>query len=379
MHPQTLTIMKKNFFLPILFLVILMSCNQNENRSKIIIELSGFADSTKIYLFNHETETQDSAYIINNNLDFFAEVNEPTLFSIRTVFNPQKREEFENKLFWKENNMLGIKAEKGNLKNAKIIGSEIQKQLEIIELKQFHLEQINDSLVKEYRALPQEEKEKRLAIRAKGKEITKAITNVEIDYVKNNPNQLYSVITLKRLMTYTIPKDKTRELFDNLSEQMKATKYGVSVKKYLELSLDLKIGDKAPDFQLPDLDGNLIGLSNFKGKYILLDFWSSNCGPCILELPNLLRNYQEYKDRGFEIMSISFDKKKSDWLKAVKDYNMIWTSVSDLKGSDSDVIMTYNVYFMPTYFLIDTEGIIIDKFMGRGQLDEKLKKLFPNE
>ncbi len=370
--------MKKYLYFPILLFIILMSCNQNENHSKINIKLSGYADSTKIYLFNHETEKQDSGYIINNNLDFFVEVNEPTLFSIRTVFDYKKREEFENKLFWKEGNLLTIKAEKGNLKNAKIEGSVIQKQADIVESGKFRLQQINDSLVKEYRALPKEETEKRLALRAQGREITQALKDVETDYVKHNPDQLYSAFILKRLMTYEIPKDKTQELYENLSDKMKATKYGLSIKKYLDLSLDLEIGDKAPDFQLPDLDDNLIGLSKFEGKYILLDFWSSNCGPCILELPNMLENYQKYKEKGFEIISISFDRKKEDWSKAVKDYNMIWTSVSDLKGGDGDVIMTYKVYFMPTYFLLDPDGIIIDKFMGTGQLDEKLKQIFPN-
>lgn len=159
---------------------------------------------------------------------------------------------------------------------------------------------------------------------------------------------------------------------------MQSTKYGISIKKYLELSRDLKVGDEAIDFLLPDLDGNLVGLSNFKGKYILLDFWGSGCGPCRMENPNLLRNYIAYRNKGFEIISISFDKNSEAWANAVKKDSMIWTTVCDLKGSDGDVIMTYNVYFVPTYFLIDPDGVIIDKFLGTGQLDGKLKEIFPN-
>jgi len=376
-HPQNIENMKNSFYFFISLFFILTSCSQKADQAKIIIETTGFADSTKIYLFNHEIEKQDSGFIINNHLIFSATVTEPTLFSISTVFNYQKREEFENKLFWKENRSLIIKAEKGSLKYAKIEGSNLQKQADIIEIDQARLERMNDSLLVEYRSLPTEETDKRLALRTRGKEITQSITEVETDYVKNNPNELFSVITLKNLMSYTIPKDKTKELYENLSDKMKSTKYGISVKKYLDLSLDLKIGDKAPDFQLPDLNGKLVGLNNFKGKYILLDFWSSNCGPCILELPNMLKNYQAYRDKGFEIISISFDKKRADWENIVKKENMIWTTVSDLKGSDGEVILTYNVYFMPTYFLINPDGIIIDKFMGRGQLDEKLKTIFP--
>ncbi|MCD4769968.1 MAG: TlpA family protein disulfide reductase, partial [Bacteroidales bacterium] len=124
--------------------------------------------------------------------------------------------------------------------------------------------------------------------------------------------------------------------------------------------------------------GNLVGLNNFKDKYILLDFWSSGCGPCRLENPNLLRNYKAYREKGFEIISISLDKNREDWANAVKKDSMIWTTVSDLRGSDGEIPMTYNVYFIPTYYLIDTNGVIIDKFLGRGQLDEKLKVIFPN-
>ena len=368
--------MKKFFYVAISLFIILTSCCQKEDHSKIIIEASGFADSTKIYLFNHEIEKQDSGFIMNNELVFSAAVNEPTQFSIRTVYDYQKRDEFENKVFWKENSLLTIKAEKGNLKYAKIEGSNLQKKADIIELEQLRLEQINDSLLKEYRSLPAEETDKRLVLRTKGKETTQAITDVETKFIKDNPGELFSVIKLKQLMTYTVPKNQTKELYKSLSDKMKSTKYGISVKKYLDLSMELKIGDKAPDFQLPDLEGNMIGLGNYVGKYILLDFWSSNCGPCILELPNMLKNYQAYRDKGFEIISISFDKKRADWENIVKKENMIWTTVSDLKGSDGEVIITYNVYFMPTYFLIDPDGIIIDKFMGRGQLDEKLKTIF---
>jgi len=213
-------------------------------------------------------------------------------------------------------------------------------------------------------------------LRTRGREITKAITDVDINYVKNNPDNLYSAVILKQLMTYTIPKKETEALYEDLSSEIKSTKYGLAIKKYLEISRDLEVGDKAIDFQLPDQDGNLVGLSNFQGKYILLDFMSSGCGPCRMENPNLLRNYREYRDEGFEIISISFDKNREDWLNAVKKDSMIWTTVCDLQGGDGDVIMTYNVYFMPTYFLINPDGIIIDKFLGMGQLDGRLEKIF---
>jgi len=368
--------MKNYIYFPISLFIFLMSCNQNDNQSKIILETTGFADSTKIYLSDLENETTDSGYIINNNLVFSVDIDEPTQFNIRPVI--KTRADIDAKFFWKESKLLTIRAEKGKLKNASVEGSEIQLQADVVEANKTPLRQSNDSLMKVYRSLPKEDTEKIMAVRTKGKEITQAIKDVEINYVKDNPDELFSVITLKQLMSYKIPKDETRALYENLSAEMKSTKYGITIKKYLELSRELKIGDKAVDFQLPDLDGNLVGLNNFKGKYILLDFWGSGCGPCRLENPNLLRNYRTYRDKGFEIIGISYDKNRENWANAVKKDSMIWTTVSDLQGNDSEVIMTYKVYFFPTYFLIDPDGVIIDKFLGTGQLDEKMKETFPN-
>lgn len=366
----------KNFkYFPISLLILLMSCNPNENNSKIVLETTGFADSTKIFLVNTETVRTDSGYIINNNLVFYADVDEPTKFFIKPVI--RTRADIDVKYFWKENKLLTIKGEKGNLEYAKVEGSVIQIQADAVDASKNHLKQINDSLLSVYKSWDKEDTEGKSAIRKKGKEITQAITDVEINYVKNNPDELYSAITLKQLMTYTIPKEKTKALYENLSVEMQETKYGITIKKYLDLSLDLKIGDQAADFQLPDLDGNLVGLNDFKGKYILLDFWGSGCGPCRMENPNLLRYYKAYREKGFEIISISFDKNRDDWANAVEEDSMIWTTVCDLRGIDGDVMMTYNAYLMPTYFLIDPNGVIIEKFLGRGgPLDNKLKEIF---
>jgi len=368
--------MKNYIYFPVSLIIFLMSCNPNDNQSQIVLETTGFADSTKIYLMNLEEQTTDSGYVINNNLVFSVEINEPTQFCIRPVI--KSRADIDVKYFWKENERITITAEKGRLKKASVEGSEIQLQADAVEANKAPLIHINDSLRKVYRSLPKEDNENRVAVRTKGKKITQAINDVEINFVKNNPDELFSAITLKQLMSYKIPKDSTGALYENLSAEMKATKYGKSIKKYLDLKRDLKIGDKAIDFQLPDLDGNLLGIGSFQGKYILLDFWASGCGPCRIENPNLLRNYKAYRDKGFEIIGVSYDKSREDWANAVKKDSMIWTTVCDLEGSDGDVIMTYGVYFFPTYYLIDPDGVIIDKYQGIGQLDRKMKQIFPS-
>ncbi len=367
--------MKNYKYLLISFFIFLMSCDQDNNQSKIIIETTGFADSTKIYLQDIEKQTTiDSGYIINNKLVFSVEVDEPTQFLIKPVIT--KRWDIDYKLFWKENKLLMIKAEKGNLKNARVEGSEIQKQADILEDSKAQLEQKNDSLQTVFRSLPEEDAEKRLAIRTERKEIKQAISEIEIKYVKNNPEYLFGTLILTYLMRH-IPKEQTKELYENLSPEVQLSKYGITVKKYLELSRDFNIGDKVLDFQLPDLNGNLVGLNDFENKYILLEFWASGCGPCRMENPNLLKNYKAYKDRGFEIVSISVDKKRENWENAVKKDSMKWTTVSDLKGFEGDVAITYSLYFIPKNYLIDPNGVIIAENLRGEQLGKKLKEIFP--
>jgi peroxiredoxin len=363
--------------LPILIslIIFLISCMPEDNKSEILLETTGYADSTKIYLVDTETTVDiDSGYIVNNRLVFNVEVVEPTRLMIRPVF--KTREDFQVRYIWKEDRQLIVRAEEGNLKNAVVEGSVIQIQADLIKASKDKLNMQNDSLLRVYNSMEDRSSEEAKAIRAKGRSIVEEIADVDVNYIKDNPNNIYSAIILKQLMTYTIPKDETEALYENLSEEVKSTKYGISIKNYLELSRDLKAGDRAVDFKMPDINGEMVGLSDFLGKYILLDFWSSGCGPCRMESPNLLRNYNEYRDKGFEIISITFDRDRDAWEKAVKKDGMIWTTLFDHKGSDGDVIMTYKVYFMPTYFLIDPDGIIIDTWKGTGQLDGKLSDVF---
>lgn len=353
----------------------MISCMPEDKKSEILLETSGYADSTLIYLVDTETTVDiDSGYIVDNRLVFNVEVVEPTRLMIRPVF--ETREDFQVRYIWKETSKLTVRAEKGNLKNAVVEGSVIQIQADLVKASKDKLNMLNDSLIKVYNSMEDRSSEEAKAIRARGRGIAKEIAAVDVNYIKNNPDNIYSAITLKQLMTYTIPKAETEALYENLSEEVKSTKYGISIKNYLELSRDLKAGDRAVDFKMPDINGEMVALSDFKGKYILLDFWSSGCGPCRMESPNLLRNYNEYRDKGFEIISITFDRDRDVWEKAVRKDGMIWTTLFDHKGSDGDAIMTYNVYFMPTYFLIDPDGIIIDTWKGTGQLDGKLTDVF---
>lgn len=154
--------------------------------------------------------------------------------------------------------------------------------------------------------------------------------------------------------------------FDNMAQaQQQAAPQGGGV----------KVGEMAPDFTLPDVDGKPFSLSSLKGKYVLIDFWASWCGPCRAENPNVVNTYNEFKDKNFTILGVSLDQDKDAWVKAIKDDNLDWKQVSDLKFWNSDAAALYNVQAIPYNVLVDPSGKVIATELRGSELAATLQKM----
>lgn len=138
---------------------------------------------------------------------------------------------------------------------------------------------------------------------------------------------------------------------------------------------NIAIGVVAPDFSLPDTSGTLMTRKDLKGKYTLLDFWASWCSPCLLQVPDLKNAYDNFHQKGFDIVGISVDKDERRWKSAIKCFEMNWPHLSDLKGWKSETARDYNVTFIPFNLLIDAEGRIIGKNLHSAELQAKLREL----
>ena len=196
-------------------------------------------------------------------------------------------------------------------------------------------------------------------------------------FIQENPSSYLSVVLLESV-AYSADYSELEQLYNSLSPNLKATEAG---KKFGERLPKLKlvaIGSTAPDFTESDTSGKFISLSSFKGKYVLVDFWASWCGPCRQENPNLVKAFNRFKNQNFTVLGVSLDRpgNKEKWLKAIHNDGLAWTHVSDLNFWNSKTAALYVVRAIPQNFLLDPNGKIIGKNLRGEDLENKLEELF---
>jgi peroxiredoxin len=358
--------------LQIILTILLVSCNSNDNGFTITGLTSNIPDSTKIYLTDSSVSKKlDSTFIMKNQFQFRGLVDSLTELTIHT----EKYSEY--KILWVDNTNITVDATKSNLRNGHVSGSHFQEvNSQYIELDKFWEKRI-DSLNSIIRKTDKKDSIliKRLSLMKDSAQKDKYETILE--FMRSNPDFYLGTFYITFLM-FDQPKQLTQELFNSLSEGSKMNKWGKSISVYLEKSVDLKVGDYAIDFTLPDINGNQVALSSFKGKYLLLEFWASWCGPCRQENPNLLTAYRKYNPKGFEILGVTLDERKEVWESTIKSDTLIWTTVSDLRGNMGEVPLTYKANYIPKNFLVDQQGKIIGIDIRELSLEEKLDSIFKN-
>jgi peroxiredoxin len=201
---------------------------------------------------------------------------------------------------------------------------------------------------------------------------------LRLAFIKANPSSSFAIKVLRDYAGITIKPGVIEPIYNNLDPEIRSSNEGLQFAERIRIAKYTSIGSEAPDFEMEDMNGDNLKLSDFRGKYLLLDFWASWCMPCRTEHPFMRKVYAEYKDKGFEIFAVSLDQagKKEAWVNAIKKDQITWPQVSDLQFYNNKAAILYGIHAISQNFLLDKDGKIIAKNLRGQALESFLKKIF---
>jgi len=309
----------------------------------------------------------DSSKISNNQFKFEGAVDAPQMYflSFSEEMIPVFMENSEVKI-----NINGQRPD-----SVEINGSAVHDEWTLIQNEIVQFDDILDSIAEQYYYARDNDLVDQLIKYESQYDSIESIKFVFIDdYIEKNRNSFISPYLVVKYKLFTDNSDELRALNDKFDQSIKNSPYIETIEERIT-KLDLtKIGNEVPSFSLPNTSDEIISIEDFRGQYVLIDFWASWCGPCRKENPNVVEAFNKFKDRKFTVLGISLDTDKNAWLNAIEKDQLNWTHLSDLQGWNNEVATDFGVRSIPFSILIDPEGIILAKNLRGEDLQTELEK-----
>ncbi len=361
----------KKIIIVLTAVVALWGCNQTP-KYEIKGHLDG-ADGGWVYLSQQvdgKIVHADSAEIKNGDFTMSGTLEHPDIYYL------QVKDKRGALLLFMQNNKLTVTGNVDSLWLAKAEGSPYQDDYNAYQemLKPFE---------EQYRALYGQWQQAKMTgnadlakkIEDQYDSLNKEQQKIDEKFIRDHPQSLVSPYLL-RSMAYNMEGAEMEKYLDQMDTSFNSITFVKDLRDFAEAKKRVAIGQKAPDFALPDTSGNTVELSSLLGKgYVLLDFWAAWCSPCRQENPNLVKTYLKYHDKGFDVVGISLDQDKNAWLAAIKKDGLLWTQVSELQGWKDPTAKKYAVRSIPSNFLLDKDGVIVARNLRGDDLKKKLAEL----
>ncbi len=331
--------------------------NVPDFKDSIVFLTYGTFDNTKI----------DSVKVTDGKFAFKGEVAEPLQ---GMLFSRNYRLRLD--LFVDKGNVTV----EGPIEDMKVSGSPVVNEYEVFNREiMANRKWVNNIFTEAYNAKQGGDTTRAKGLEADGNKWYAYEYEIRKNFIRKHPG---SPISVRELQMYVNNKTlaECTPMYAALDEKVKASAQGQELTKRMELLSKIITGKPALPFAQANVEGKTITLDSYKGKYVLLEFWASWCGPCRAENPNLRKQMLLFGPKGFNVLGVSLDKAKAPWVQAIEKDGLTWPQVSDLKGWNNEIAVLYGVKAVPANFLIDPAGKIIAQDLRGEVLNQKLKEIF---
>ncbi len=358
---------------------MVLACNNlKENEYSISGQVDGMENGKKVFV-EIQSETgmvaKDTGVVENGKFEIKGITEEIDLGFIRI------EDENTSLPFILEKGAITVVIKKDTIQNSTVGGTYNNDKLQsfntetkVISEKIMKYQQANTERIKEARAANDT-----VTINQVMKEFNgfqEEMNGLSVKFVKENNKAYLSLLLLENFLVRNyLPVEEIKGYFETIDKSLLGTKSAANIKKAIDGNAGNAIGAAATEFSGPNPEGKIITLKESLGKVTIIDFWASWCGPCRMENPNVVAIYNEFHDKGLNIIGVSLDKDETKWKEAIAKDGLTWTHVSNLKFWDEPIAKLYSVESIPATFILDENGIIVAKDLRGDALKAKIKEL----